>query len=77
MSDHDLPLFFKGEEGGFPWVQIMENKFKECLGDRKGRDGHLAKKFLKKKIPSPSYRGYHVDNLNVVTRPNQFLALGV
>ena len=26
-------------EGGVPWVQIMENEL-ECLGDRKGRDGH-------------------------------------
>ena len=38
---------FKGEGGGVPWVQIMENEL-ECLGDRKGHDGRLAKKFLKK-----------------------------
>ena len=31
----------------------MENEL-ECLGDRKGHDGHLAI------IPSPSYRGYRV-----------------
>ena len=37
---------FKGE-GGVPWVQIMENEL-ECLGDRRGHDGHLTKKFLKK-----------------------------
>ena len=36
-----LPLRGKG---GVPWVQIMENEF-ECIGDRKGHDGHLAKKF--------------------------------
>ena len=34
-------------KGGVPWVQIMENEL-ECLGDRRGHDGHLAKKFLKK-----------------------------
>ena len=43
-------------EGGVPWVQIMENEL-ECLGDRRGHDGHSAKKFLKKIILSPSYRG--------------------
>ena len=32
-------------EGGVPWVQIMENEL-ECLGDRRGHDGHLAKKRL-------------------------------
>ena len=30
---------FKGEGGGVPWVQIMENEL-ECLGDRRGHDGH-------------------------------------
>ena len=40
-------LVFKGEGGGVPWVQIMENEL-ECLGDKRGHDGHLAKKFLKK-----------------------------
>ena len=39
-------LFLRGK-GGVPWVQIMENEL-ECLGDRRGHDGHLAKKFLKK-----------------------------
>ena len=34
-------------KGGVPWVQIMENEL-ECLGDRRGHDSHLAKKFLKK-----------------------------
>ena len=34
-------------KGGVPWVQIMENEL-ECLGDRRGHDGHLVKKFLKK-----------------------------
>ena len=33
----------------------------ECLGDRKGHDGHFkAKQFLKNIILSPSYRGYCV-----------------
>ena len=36
-----------GEGGRVPRVQIMENEL-ECLGDRKGHDSHLAKKFLKK-----------------------------
>ena len=36
----------KGERG-VPWVQIMNNEL-ECLGDRKGHDDHLAKKFLLK-----------------------------
>ena len=38
----------------------MKNEL-EGLGDRKGHDGHLAKKFLKKYcsiVPSPIYRGY-------------------
>ena len=39
-----MGLHLRGK-GGVPWVQIMEN---ECLGDRKGHDGHLAKKFLNK-----------------------------
>ena len=41
---------FKGEGGGgggVPWVKIMENEL-ECLGDRKGHDGHFAKQVLKK-----------------------------
>ena len=40
---------FRGEGGGggVPWVKIMENEL-ECLGDRKGHDGHLAKQVLKK-----------------------------
>ena len=32
---------------GVPWVQIMESAL-ECLCDRRGHDGHLAKKILKK-----------------------------
>ena len=46
-SDEQTPAFlsFKGE-GGVPRVQIMKNEL-ECLGDRKGHDNHLAKKFLK------------------------------
>ena len=39
--------FFKGEGGGVPWVQIMENEF-EYLADRGDHDSHLAEKFLKK-----------------------------
>ena len=31
--------FNKGEGGGPPWVQIMENEL-ECLGDRRGHDSH-------------------------------------
>ena len=31
--------------GGVHRVQIMKNELK-CLGDRKGHDDHLAKKFL-------------------------------
>ena len=49
----------RGKVGGVPWVQIMENEL-ECLGDRRGHDSHLPKKFLKKNIPSPSYPGYRV-----------------
>ena len=37
----------RGKGGGVPWVQIMENDL-ECLGDRRGHDGNLVKKFLKK-----------------------------
>ena len=37
----------------------MKNEL-ECLGDRKGHEGHLAKMFLKNIIPSQSYRGYRV-----------------
>ena len=37
----------EGGGGGVPWVKIMENEL-ECLGDRKGHDGHLAKQVLKK-----------------------------
>ena len=44
LTDYCL---FKGEGGGVPRVQIMENKL-ECLDNREGHDGHLAKKFLKK-----------------------------
>ena len=32
---------------GVPRVQTMKNEL-ECLGDRKGHDDHLAKKFLLK-----------------------------
>ena len=35
----------------------MKNEL-EGLGDRKGHDGHLAKKFLKNIVPSPIYCGY-------------------
>ena len=46
ISSHE-GLYIKGE-GGVPRVQIMENEL-ECLGDRKGHDGHFkAKKFMKK-----------------------------
>ena len=43
---------FKGEGGGgagrVPWVKIMSENELECLGDRKGHDGHFAKQvFLK------------------------------
>ena len=37
----------------------MENEL-ECLGDRKGHDGHFAKQVLKNTIPSPSYCDYPV-----------------
>ena len=37
----------KGEGGGVPWVQIMENEF-EYLADRGGHGGHLGLKFVKK-----------------------------
>ena len=47
----------------------MENEL-ECLGDRKGHGGHLAKKFLKNIIPSLSYRG-----LPVVTRQQQVIGV--
>ena len=33
-----VPFPLRGK-GGVPWVQIMENEL-ECLGDRKGHDGH-------------------------------------
>ena len=46
MQSVFLKLVVKGE-GGVPWVQIMENEL-ECLGDRRGHDGHLVQKFLKK-----------------------------
>ena len=29
----------RGPGRGVPWVQIMENEL-ECLGDRRGHDGH-------------------------------------
>ena len=29
----------RGKGGGVPWVHIMENEL-ECLGDRRGHDGH-------------------------------------
>ena len=58
FADFTCKSMFKGE-GGVPWVQIMENEL-ECIGDRRGHDGHLAKKLKKKIIPSPSYRGYRV-----------------
>ena len=45
----------KGEGGGVPWVQIMENEF-EYLVDRGGHGGHLAEKFLKNIVPGQSYR---------------------
>ena len=31
----------RGKGGGVLWVQIMENEL-ECLGDRKGHDGHYV-----------------------------------
>ena len=42
-----LPAMVKGEGGGVPWVQIMENEF-EYLADRGGHGGHLGEKFVKK-----------------------------
>ena len=35
------PSNLRGKGGGVPWVQIMENE-SECLGDRRGHDGHLV-----------------------------------
>ena len=40
-------FLLKGEGGGVPWVQIMENEF-EYLADRGGHGGHLGEKFVKK-----------------------------
>ena len=37
----------RGQGGGVPWVQIMENEF-ECLVVRGGDGGHFAKKFVEK-----------------------------
>ena len=42
-----LKCNFKGEGGGVPWVQIMENEL-EYLDDRGGHNGHLGEKFVKK-----------------------------
>ena len=36
----------RGQGGGVPWVQIMENEF-ECLVVRGGNSGHFAEKFVK------------------------------
>ena len=46
-------------KGGVPRVYITENEL-DGLGDRKGHDGHLAKKCWKNIIPSLSYHGYRV-----------------
>ena len=45
IEEHDFIL--KGEGGGVPWVQIMENEL-EYLDDRGGHGGHLGEKFVKK-----------------------------
>ena len=44
-----IPPLLRGKRGAraVPRVQIMENEL-ECLGDRKGHESYLAKKFLKK-----------------------------
>ena len=45
----------------------MENEL-ECLGDRRGHDGHLAKKFLKKDYSQPELSRLPCRDLAVVTR---------
>ena len=40
-----VDYLLKGEGGGVPRVQIMENEL-ECLADRKGHDGHFLLKNL-------------------------------
>ena len=42
----NTPLI-RGQGGGVPWGQIVENEF-DYLVDRGGHGGHLAEKFLKK-----------------------------
>ena len=41
LHEKNESLFLKTlrGKGGVPWVQIMENEL-ECLGDRRGYDGH-------------------------------------
>ena len=43
MSFNEITKYVKGE-GGVPRVYITENEL-DGLGDRKGHDGHLAKKY--------------------------------
>ena len=40
-------LHLRGQGGGIPRVQIIENEF-ECLVVRGGDSGHFAEKFVKK-----------------------------
>ena len=61
---------------GVPKVQIIEDEL-DCLGDRKGHDGHLVKKLMKKNLARVILILSRLPcrDLPVVTRLRQQLAI--
>ena len=68
MFRYKFSKLLKGEGGSIGFKSwMMENEL-ECLGDRRGHDGHLAKKFLKKDHSQPELSRLPCHDLAVVTR---------